>query len=374
MGRILRRTGLVAAAIVMAWSGGASGQNASRLDISGDIRLRLEEDWAVKSALGVPRNDRGRDRIRVRVNAALDLGKGLKLAGRVRTGGTRAQQNANITFADFNGNPVEDLRITPDRYSLSFRGKQAGAEIGRMAFPFTTPNEYFWDGDISPLGIAGNVTARFGGGLKLRANGGAFLLPVGLSDYSGKLYAGQLVLTSSRSSLAGGLFRFSPDLSDTDRLALLDGNGSRAYTVLALNAEYSVPLGKLRVTFGVDLYRNLESYRASPDPASRSLNGERTGYVFSAAGGDTSTPGHFQLGYRHFRIEKLAVNASYAHDDLSRFGSATQSAQTDLRGEDFYMNYRFDHHVTVGARFIFARRITTPERGNRARMDVSYSF
>jgi hypothetical protein len=257
---------------------------------------------------------------------------------------------------------------------LAWQGKSAGFEVGRMAFPFFTPNEYFWDGDISPLGLAGHVALPFSESLKLRFNAGGFSLPAGLTGYSGELFGGQAVLESSSAKLAAGLFRLDADGSDPDAALLLEGNGARDYTVLALNAQYRLPAGGRPLTLGADIYRNLQSYRNSADPVSFTNRNERTGYVLSAAWGDTSQPGHFQLCYRWFRMERLAVNASYAHDDVARFGTASQATLTDLKGHDVYANYAVTRSLTVGARAMAVERLTSIEDGRRARLDLVYKF
>ena len=342
------------------------------LDISGDVRLRLEQDWDSRKADASKRDERTRARIRVRINAKADLGDGFSLSGRVRTGTKGSQQGANVTFADFDDNPTGPLKITPDRYSLAWKGKSGGIEAGRMGFPFFTQNEFLWDGDISPLGLAGNAAIPVSSTTRLKLNAGGFKLPVGLSHYSGALYAGQAVVESGSATIAAGLFRFDADRGDPDRRVLLDGNGSRDYTVLALNAQYHLPAGSKPLVLGADFFRNLQSYDNPADTVAFANRKERTGYVLSAAWGDTKSAGHLQLGYRWFRMERLAVNASYAHDDLARFGTSAQAALTDLKGHDVYANYAVTDALSLGARAMFVERLTNIENGKRARMDLIY--
>ncbi|MDB5584268.1 MAG: Porin-like protein [Bradyrhizobium sp.] len=364
---------LILAALALPVHVANAGDNP-KLDLSADVRVRLEQDWDSQTATGSKRLNRARSRIRARVNAALDLGDGFRLFGRVRTGAENSQQNANITFADFDHNPVDRFNISADRFSLAWQKKAGGAEVGRMAFPYFTQNEYFWDGDINPLGVAGNLTLPLSLTTKLRFNAGSFLLPVGLSHYSGQLYAGQAVATHGPATLAAGLFRFESDAHDPDHLTLLDDNGSRDYSVLALNGQYRVSAGRKPVALGVDFYRNLQGYRNSTDAISRANDNQRTGFVLSAAWGDTNAAKHVQLGYRYFHMERLAVDSSYSHDDLARLGSPPQAALSDLQGSDLYANYALTRKLMVGARMIFARRITTIEDGKRARLDVTYRF
>jgi hypothetical protein len=347
---------------------------APKIDLQGDLRLRLEDDWNGQTAAGVTRPDRVRTRVRARLAATVDLGGGLRLLGRVRTAAPNSQQGANVTFADFDHNPTEHLRIFADRYSLAWQGKRGGFEAGRMVFPFFTQNEYFWDADIDPLGGAANISIPLGGKARVRLNGGAFALPSGLTHYSGHLYAGQAVVTAGRSTLAGGFFRFDADPADPDRLVQLDNDGARDYSVLAFNGQYRATAAGKPLTLGADLYRNLQTYRSAIDPISQAYRNQRTGYVLSAAWGDTAASRHVQIGYRHFHMEKLAVDASYSHDDAARLGTAAQAALTDLKGDDLFANYAISKQLVVGVRTILAQRISTVERGNRVRLDVVFSF
>lgn len=367
---------LICAAItaLLPTAAATAAEAKSPVDVSGDVRLRLEQDWDGRTESGSPRADRARARIRARLVANVDLGSGFTLNGRVRTGANNSQQSANITFADFDGNNVDVLDGGVDRYSLAWKGRRGGLEIGRMAFPFFTPNEYFWDGDASPMGVAANFAAPLSDSTTLKLSGGAFRLPAGFDGYSGTLAAVQMVAEAKPALLAAGIFRFAAALDDPDRLLLPDNNGSRDYDVLAINAQYRTRAEGKPLAFNIDVYRNLRGYSGDGDPISRANADQRTVYVLSATLGDTADRGDFQLGYRYFHMEKLAVNASYANDDVARFGSGPQATLTDVKGHDLFANYAVTGNLTVGVRTMFVRRITNAEKGNRARFDVIYAF
>ena len=348
--------------------------NPLNLKVSGDARVRIEEDWDSVTSSAVPRPNRARSRIRARLAASSKVTDDLTLTVRARTGGKGSQQNANVTFADFSGNPTERLGVTFDQFEMAWKTKSSSIELGRMPFPFFTQNEYMWDADINPLGLAASTSLPLGGGKALNLAIGHFALPVGLAGYSGKLTAGQLVYSDPHTTLAGGIFHIQPSRTDPNRLTLLDGNGEREYTVLALNARYSRKLGKLPASIGADLFRNFAHYSDPADPVGFTNYNQRTGYVLSAALGDNAKSGHLQIGYRYFHIERLAVNASYSHDDVSRFGVPSQAANSDLAGHDIYANYVVNKHVTVGLRTMLVHRLTNSEKGKRARLDMIFSF
>ena len=277
---------LVASSVALVLGGLVLSSNAALAKpaipkISGDFRLRSEVDWDSVTAAGMPRKDRARSRLRARLAVSESLAKGLTLNLRVRTGGKGSQQNANVTFGDYSGNRPEPLGVSLDRFEISWTGKHAVVSAGRMAFPFFTQNEFFWDADINPLGLAGSVTLPLGGKRTLKATVGQFTLPVGLADYSGGLTAGQVTYSDSHATLAAGLFHMQPSRSDPDRLNLLDGNGQRAYTVLAVNGRYARKIDKVTLTVGADFFRNLTSYSDPADPIGLANTKRRTGYVLS---------------------------------------------------------------------------------------------
>ncbi|PKB25364.1 porin-like protein [Novosphingobium kunmingense] len=359
---------LALAALMLAVPQAASAADRPAIDISGDVRLRLEQDWDSQTETGAKREERTRARFRARLRGKADLDGGFIARAQVRTTG-QSQQSANITFADFDGNPEDDLKVLLDQYSVVWQRGSVGAEVGRMAFPFFTSNEYLWDNDVSVLGLSGNVSLPLPGSGKLKFNGGAFKLPVGPTQLSGKLFAGQAVLERGHIVLAAGLFRFDADRGDKDRLRLLDGNGGRDYAILSLNAQYKLRAASKPLVLGADLYRNLQGYRGALDSISRAHANRRTGYVLSAGWGDTSKPGRLEVGYRWFRMEKLAVNGSYAQDDTFRAGTGT-----DLKGHDIYANYAVTRVLTLGIRAAAVERLITREGGKRVRLDLTYRF
>lgn len=352
----------------------AEAQDGPTLDVSGDVRLRVEQDWDSETGTGAMRDDRARSRIRLRLGAKASLGRGVTVEGRLRSAIPGSQQNANVTFADFNGNSDDTLKTLADRYAVSWQGDGAGVTAGRMGFPFYTQNEYFWDGDITPLGAAAHFALPLPAAGKLTLTGGAFLLPAGLDGYSGSLAAGQARYQAGGTTLAAGYFRFDADRSDPERLLLLDGNGERDYGIVVFDARHELSAGGKPLALGADLFHNLKGYSGSSDPFTLAHRKERTGYVLQAAWGGTARPGDWQVGYRYSRVEQLAVNASYAHDDIARFGTAAQARLSDLVGHDLYANYAVARGLTAGVRAMVARRISNGEDGKRVRLDLVYGF
>ena len=72
--------------------------DAERLRLSGDFRLRFESDWDSARADGSERSDRNRLRIRARVVLSYDPTEAVSFGFRLRTGETEAQQSPHLTI------------------------------------------------------------------------------------------------------------------------------------------------------------------------------------------------------------------------------------------------------------------------------------
>lgn len=342
--------------------------------LNGDFRLRLEDDWRNRQLSGVYRPERQRARIRARLGFVADLPEHLQIQGRLRTSPPGSQQSPNVTFHDFTGNPADVMKITMDRLSMTWKRGQSSIEAGRMSYPFIASNEMFWDLDVTPLGLVVNRATPLPGGARLRVIAGAFTLPVGLDHYVGGLAAGQMAIETKHLTIAAGFFRFMPDRGNPNRLLQLDGNGSRAYAIAALNASYRWRWGKVPVAATADLYRNLVDYSQAADAISRNNRDQRTGIVGGLAIGDIVKPRHLQIGVRQFWLQRFSVNSSFSNDDLARLGTASQFALSDLKGTDLYTNYQLAGHLTFGVRLMLAHRITTIEANRRIRIDLTRTF
>ena len=101
---------------------------------------------------------------------------------------------------------------------------------------------------------------------------------------------------------------------------------------------------------------------------------ETLGYVFSATLGQLKKRRDWLVGYYYAHIETFAVNAAYAQDDWSRFGSATQSDASDFEGHEIRLAYAFSKNVNLMARMFLVDAITTRQDGNRFRLDLNWKF
>ena len=347
---------------------------APAITFSGDLRLRYENDWDSRTAAGVPRADRERARVRARLAASVKLSETVSLGARVRTGNPDSQQSTHLSFWS-SDDQEDDLEGNFDRYFIQYKEGPVVAWAGRNNLPFWQQNELFWDEDVTPTGFSLAHESKLATGT-LTTTGGAFMLPDGAVHLHGTFVGGQVryvrPVSSGQVTVAAGLHALN---GKAGAELLRNRNGERDYLIGVLSGQWATAAGGLPLTFGVDLIENFASYDAADvAPFAPGYADETSGYVLSALAGQLRAAGDWQLGYFYARIETLAVNASYAQDDWARFGSGPQSDVTDFQGHELRAAYAFTPNLNVMARLFLVEAITTPQDGNRVRVDLNWRF
>jgi len=352
-----------------------AAKKSSPLAITGDLRLRYEEDWDSQTAGGVERTDRTRGRMRARVNFAYAFEDKAWTAGtRIRTGSTHSQQSPHLTFASDDG-VRDDLEFVFDRYFVQYKKEELTAWAGRNSWPFWQQNEFFWDDDVTPTGVAGTYETTAGKG-KLTSVLGAFALPDGGYGLNGNLFGAQVrygaPVGNGQFTIAGALHKLDGSTGAED---LRNRNGERDYLLGVLGVQWSTPVGGRPLTLGVDLYNNFEDYDAADAAPLAAVNADETlGYVLSVQYGQLKKPRDWQIGYYYAHIETFSVNASFAQDDWVRWGSATQTDGSDGEGHELRGSYMLTPRLNLVARLFVVDAITSVQDGKRFRLDVNWRF
>jgi hypothetical protein len=356
------------------------GSSDRKWTLSGDFRLRLEQDWDSHTADGDEREDRLRARIRARIGFGYSPTDALSFGLRLRSGSDDSQQSPHVTILDFDHNSTGDADFNFDKAYL--RGKWGGFEgwVGRNSLPAWTPNELLWDDDVTPAGIGLHWAAGIGARGNLALNGGYLSLPAGMRAFAGNLALGQAVLSADASggshyTLAIGALRFDADPDDPSAAILRQGNGGRDYLLWVGNLQARLTVGGRPLTVGLDYMANSQDYSASdPDPFTAAHRNETDGYDLYVTWGGTGKKGAWLVGLWYAHIEALAVNASYAQDDWVRWGSATQTDSSDLEGVELRAAVGLGQNQSLMARLYLVEAISSPQDGNRLRVDYNVGF
>ncbi len=371
---------VLAVLIVLATAAPASAElfKVEKFTAYGDFRLRAETDQDSQDALGVPRDDRTRLRVRLRAGLRFDPNEHWRAEVRLRSGQEGSQQSPHVTLVDFDGNDTGDASFDFDRWYL--RGKAGGfsAWAGRNNLPFWTQDELLFDDDVSYVGLAATWSAKVGTG-SLSVAGGYFSPPVGMRVFSGNMAGAQIAyqpeLAGVHWSIALGGYEFGGDAADPDAGTLLQGNGARDYLLLQCSLQARFDAGGRPLVLGGDVLHNAEDYSATdPDPVTAANFDQTDGYVLLATWGALDKADAWLVGYYYAHIETFAVNNSYAQDDWVRWGNATQVRASDMKGHELRFGWAFDPKINLLARLYVAEAITSVEDGKRLRIDFNYQF
>lgn len=353
----------------------AAAEEDTRLKVSADARFRLEADWDSQRPDGVEREDRTRARLRFRLGLEYAMTPSLSVGLRLRTGSADSQQSPHITVEDFDGNDNGDQDILPDRIFLRYRGDKGWVWAGRNAFPFWKPSEFFWDDDVHPVGVAAGTRVSAGRS-EVAFNAALLALPDGGYDLTGRLAAGQVVISRSAARIpwtaAAGFYRFE---GEQGARLLRSGNGARDDSIAVVALRAVPKLAGHPLSLSLEWMHNFEDYRRDdPDPFTAANFDQTDGVAFSLGWREAKAPGQWRLGYAYARVEALAVHASYAQDDWVRWGSATQTDASDYRGHELLFAVALPRKIELVARVFLAESLTSPQDGKRARLDLNYKF
>jgi hypothetical protein len=224
---------------------------ANPLQLTGDVRLRYEQNW------GDGRRDRGRGVVRGRLRATYAFDKVFSAGARLVTGDPDDPNTADVTLTQFD----DDLVVALDQLFGKVHLGALDLYGGKFDNPFIR-TDLVWDGDVNPEGIAAVVTQPLAG-LTLRASGLYFLVDENSATRDSVMAGGQLGVTARLApdwqvDLAGSYYDYTlPVLIDADAgdfrsnlrrpdgrylsdFNLLDIVGSLTFT--GLGPEYPVKL------------------------------------------------------------------------------------------------------------------------------------
>ena len=73
-------------------------------------------------------------------------------------------------------------------------------------------------------------------------------------------------------------------------------------------------------------------------------------------------------------IEKLAINSAYGQSNWVRWGANRQSDVSNLKGHELGFRYWINKNVDINNRLFLVDSISTPQDGNRFRIDLNVRF
>ena len=307
-----------------------AAEPASRLVVSGDLRLRYENNVGDDDA-----RDWSRGTVRGRLGARYAITDWATVGARLATGDPDDPNSSDVTLSNFD----DDFDFALDQAYAEVKQGGVTAWGGKFATPFVKTG-LVWDGDVNPQGLGATYEMPLGGA-KLKVSGLYFLVDNSVAGSDSSMWGGQLGVElplgeatkiqlaaamydytlaglagadagDIRSNLIGPDGRYVSDFDLADAIATLSYEGWGGWP-LHLTAEYVKNRGA----------------RVDGD----------TGYNVELTAGATEAPGDWKLSYGYSVAEVDAVLAAFSHDDTT--------IATNYRQHSLVVNYALTKHVLL---------------------------
>ena len=304
----------------------------TRLDVSGDFRLRYEGNYGDADA-----RDWERGVLRARLGATYAVSDWLTVGGRLATGDPDDPNSTDVTLSNF----ADDLDVSLDQAYAQFKFANADIWGGKFPLPFAR-TDLVWDGDVNPQGIGADYRLPVGGGA-LRLSGLYFLVDQSVAGSDSSMVGAQLGLDlpltgnfqlelsvadydyslpgvagadtgDFRSNLIGPDGRYVSDFDLTDLIAAVTFRGWDRLPI-RLTGEYVYNRGA----------------RTSGD----------TGYSVELSAGQALEQGDWRFGYGYSVAEVDAVLAAFSHDNTT--------IATNYRQHTLFVDYALTDDVVLDA-------------------------
>jgi Putative porin len=310
----------------------------SRLEVSGDFRLRYEGNYGDADA-----RDWDRGVLRARFGANFVVNDWLTVGGRLATGDPDDPNSTDVTLSNF----ADDLNVSLDQAYAEFKVADAKIWGGKFPLPFTR-TELVWDGDVNPQGVGANYAIPLGGGA-LRFSGLYFLVDQSVAGADSSMWGVQIGVDMPlseffrfelsaaqydyslpgvvgadagdfRSNLIGPDGRYVSDFDLTDVIAVMTFRGAERWPV-RLTGEY---------------VKNGGAQTAGD-----------TGYSVELLAGQVRERGDWRIGYGYSVAEVDAILAAFSHDNTT--------IATNYRQHTLFVDYAITNKVLFDATFYHYR-------------------
>jgi hypothetical protein len=392
----------------------------SKLTFSGDFRLRHDSMWFNEDELGNERDDRHRQRYRLRLGARAKVDEKASLILRLVSGfGNR--RTANQTLGDGPDDGFFDsdelfidrayVRLTPFE-NEPFPGGSITLEAGRVPNPYVGKigkDFMIWDPDIVLGGASLKLGAKVSEQTKLYANTGYYIIEENSSSKDPHMFAAQAALASkladqveaggrvsgfffgSLNGTANSMGVFCPDPSDPTSPDFRDSSGEPFMCRAAsqgniLGGLTGDPLGgemtagelrgyvkwKRSEVWPFTLYATVaQNFDAESVPGASK---EDTAWGFGIELGNKKQ--FAQLGAGYFHIEANAFPALFIDSDLfdgktNRKGFVFYGARSIWKNTDFKVAFTSSDEIEDGP--VFNESVVDADR-YRLQTDVVFKF
>lgn len=351
-----------------------------KLQLTGDFRFRVEQDWDSKRADGTYRKDRSRFRYRTRLGFNYQHNRWARFGLRLRTGRSTHPQDPQVTLGRNSEFGILPVSLEKLFFEVNYKGFSGWA--GKNTFPFKKQHELFWSDNVYPDGIY--ISKKFEGKSKvlesLKIGAGHFVVSSGGESFRQDRYfqGVQLLSThwSGRAEFFPTLyyFRKMPDIPDDA------GTFDINYSILQLAGRLKV-VKRPAVSVAMDYYVNLEDYGGN-DSIPEALRNEKEGFIGGLIVGNFKEKGDWTVRAYYTYLQRFAAVDFFAQNDWTRWdysGQGTPAGRlTNFRGVELMLGYVIAKNLRVNTRYFMVDQIipygSTRETGSRIRVDLDVGF
>ena len=336
--------------LVTALAANAEIKVSDNFSIYGDGRARYEMDERDPNT----KDERDRFRYRLRVGFSFMANEYVEFGGRVATGSPDDQFSPHeilgASGADTAKGDFKKDTISIDKAYVKGKYMDGWAWFGKNSIPLWTQNEYFWDADVNPEGIAAGYTLKDIGPLSLTLQAGSFVVKEASweeEDDDDQLTTYQAVVNGKvdpiNFTLAYGVTSFNYDVTTTKE-----------------DTDYSLASAQVKVTpvkdLGIALGYDYMKSDADDDDTGSVVN---VGLSYANA----------SVSYRSIDIEKNA-SSPYPQDDFPNLGSV----KPGFDGYEIALAYKITKNMNVEIKRFDGEEKDTDYEETRNQINFNVSF
>lgn len=287
---------------------GQAAEAPSRLDVSGDFRLRYEGNFG-NDATG----SWERGALRARLGATYAATEALTVGARLATGDPDDPNSSDVTLSNF----ADDFDVSLDLAYAALDLGSAKLWGGKFLLPFTR-TDLVWDGDVNPQGLAA-AWRRHVGDATLRLSGLYFIVDQSVAGSDSSMVGGQLglelpVADALKFDVAVGQYDYS-----LGSVAGADAGDFRS-NLIGPDGRYVSDFDLFNVVAGVS-YGGIQRWPLKLTGDYVINRGARvpgdTGYSIELAAGQSRARGDWRFGYGYSQAEVDAVLAAFSQDNTT---------------------------------------------------------
>ena len=351
----------------------------AKLELEGDFRFRIEQDWNGQRSNGTQINDRSRLRYRLRFGLAYNFNSKNKVGARIRTGKANNQQDPHLTIGDGFGE-FSIINLGVEKLFYSYEGKIISFWLGKNSLPLRQNNELFWNDNVFPEGIGINLKVPkidHQWISEININAGHFIIKSNQASFAQDSYL-QVIQADFR--LLNNKINLFPSLSYFHQVGNIpDGKHSllNDYSIFQFGSLFKIDQ-KEKLSICFDYFANLQDYSDS-NLDYLHLSNQKTGYVVGIKYGESKNKGDLLFGLSYARIQKYAIVDYFAQNDWARWDyssfDASGGRMSNFEGLEFTIKYTISESQNLVMRSFFVEELVTTglqkEKGSRIRLDFN---